>query len=294
MNTTQPQTHWVHTGIEGPHQFGIRGFNELETGRGVAYTAELIHPELGVVGRIANEGRGGPTTFSPYDYARFSDRDLEEFLGQSRQDGEPMDTGPVGKETLLDEIINEAETASIVATMRRDGQFVVRSYLPREAASYGPHRGAPLVYPQIVLRRAAREHLADELARMPQHRLDDGASWQMFDGAEWKPLLGEAPLTAEQTAARLQRVADLVATAHSKGAFANGVPFDDQFHLFGTPVAGGFTLVGDASRLLKTHSWCRCARRQATVRFERWNSTRVLESGTVHAAKRCRRVVRID
>jgi hypothetical protein len=57
----------VHTDIEAPYKLDIQGLGQLETGRGVAYSAELVHPELGVVGRIANEGCGGPTMFHTYD-----------------------------------------------------------------------------------------------------------------------------------------------------------------------------------------------------------------------------------
>jgi hypothetical protein len=127
--------------------FAVTGFDDLDTGRGIAYSAELVHPELGVVGRIANEGCGGPTTFYSDNRARFGEDHLELFLGQCRQDGEPMDIGHFGVETLLDAIIDEAETVETVAEMRRKGQFLVRSYLPREAAPWGPHRGAPWPIP---------------------------------------------------------------------------------------------------------------------------------------------------
>ncbi|WP_249124145.1 hypothetical protein [Saccharopolyspora erythraea] len=287
------RTRWVHTNIEAPYPFSVTGFNQLSTGRGVAFSAELVHPNLGVVGCIANGGYGGSTTFSPYDHTRFGKRNLEEFLRRCRQDGQPMDTGPVGMETLLNEIVNETETAGIVADMRATSQFVVRSRRPRETASSGPRRGAPLVYRGILLRRTDREDLAAELARDPAERLPAGAYWQMFDGLEWTPLLGEPPLAPEQINARLRRADQLTAGAPDRDTRLNAVPFDDQFHLSGTPAAR-FTLTGDATSRLCTDSWCQCARRKATVRFERWNGTTLEESGVVHAARRCRRLVRID
>lgn len=295
MSTTivESRVHWVHTGIDAPYSFTITGFNELETHRGVAYSAELVHPDLGVVGRIANTGCGGSTTFDAYDRARFGAQQLEQFLTRSLQDGEPMDTADLGMETLLDEIINEAETVRFVAEMRTKGLFLVRSYLSREAASWGPARGAPLTYTRIVARHDRREQLVAKLADNPAERLDTGAYWQMFNGVEWTRLLGESPLTPEQSNARVRRAEQLAAEAPDPDIYRDTVPFDEQFYLSGKP-SRRFTLTGDTTSLLNTDSWCPCPRRQSTVRFERWTSTSLEESGDVHAAKHCRRLVRID
>lgn len=292
-DSTVPRTRWVHTGIDAPDTFVVTGFNQVDTGRGIAYSAELVHPELGVVGRIANEGCGGPTTFIGYNRARFGEDHLALLLRQCRQDGEPMDTGHFGVETLLDAIIDEAETAETVAEMRTNGRFLVRSYLPRQAAPWGPHRGAPLANTRILLRRDARERLAARLARMPAERLEDGAYWQMFDDTEWTRLLGESPLTPEQINARVRRAEQLAAQAPDRDTFLGVVPFDEEFYLTGRP-ATAFTLTSDTDPTLTTDSWCQCARRRSTVRFERWSGTGLEESGTVHAAQRCRRLVRID
>ncbi|WP_370973634.1 hypothetical protein [Amycolatopsis sp. cg9] len=283
---------WPHTGIEAPYAFTVSGFNELETGRGVAYSAELVHPELGVVGRIANEGCGGPTTFYAYDHTRFGDRQLEQFLQRSLQDGEPMDTGFMGMETVLDEIINESETAQLVAEMRTKGQFLVRSYLSREAASWGPYRGAPLMWNRIIARRADRERLAAKLTA-DARGLDEGASWQMFNGEEWVSLTGPSPLTPHQVTDRLRRWTRLAAELDSPDIRNIDVPFSDGLNLFGTPTAS-FILVGDHVGAVESTRWCTCRRRQKVVAFERWNRGSLEESGTVHAATRCRRLVRLD
>ncbi|MFI6031591.1 hypothetical protein [Amycolatopsis magusensis] len=295
MSTTiiESRVRWPHTGIDAPLAFTITGFKELETGRGVAYSAELVHPDLGVVGRIANEGCGGATTFHPYDYARFGERQLEQILQRSLQDSEPMDTGFLGMETLLDEIINETETAQLVTTMRTKHQFLVRSYLPREAASWGPDRGAPGAYTRIIARRADRERLAAKLAADPAEHLDEGAYWQMFTGEDWAPLHGTCPLTPEQVANRLQRVDQLIAELDAPDIYNIDVPFDDDLHLFGTP-ATHFTLVGDHVAAVHSTKWCTCRSRRSVVAFERWNDRSLEESGTIHAARRCRRLVRID
>jgi hypothetical protein len=289
----ESRVRWLHTGIDAPFTFTVTGFNQLETGRGVAYSAELVHPDRGVVGRIANEGCGGPTTFYAYDRTRFGDRQIEQFLQCSLQDGEPMDTGFSGMETLLDEIINEAETAQLVAAMRTKGQFLVRSYLSREAASWGPHRGAPGAYTRIIARRADRERLAAKLAADPAEHLDEGAYWQMFTGEDWAPLTGTSPLTPEQIAGRLKHVDQLIAELDAPDIHNIDVPFDGDLRLFGTPTTR-FTLVGDHVGAVDSARWCACRSRRSVVAFERWSGRCLEESGTVHAARRCRRLVRID
>lgn len=286
-------TRWVHTGVQAPHTFEVTGFTMLETGRGVAYSGELVHPSLGVVGRISNEGNGGPTSFYSYDFTRYSERDLRVFLAGCFQDGEPMDDGPVGLETLLDEIINEAECKDLVAEMRRKSQFLVRAYEPRTASNYGSYRGPVLPFVSPALRRDARERLAAKLDGMPDFRLEPGQTWQMFNGQDWVPLLGEPILSAEQTTARLQAVAELFTNSPATSVVL-GARLDDEFVVFGSPASGRFTLVGDTTITVETTAWCQCARRLATVPFQRWDNHGLLESGTVHAAKRCRRLVTID
>ncbi|WP_231849748.1 hypothetical protein [Saccharopolyspora erythraea] len=97
----------------------------------------------------------------------------------------------------------------------------------------------------------------------------------------------------EQINARLRRAEQTTAGTPDRDTYLNVVPFDDQFHLSGTP-ATRFTLTEDTTSRLRTDSWCQCARRKNTARFERWNDTTLEECGVVHAARRCRRLVRID
>jgi hypothetical protein len=292
---TAPLTRWVHTGIEAPYKLDVQGLVMLETGRGVTYRAEMIHPEHGVVGRISNEGRGGPTTFHSYDYEKFRDRDLTAFVAQCRQDGEPLDPTGLGVESLLDEVINEGNYAEHVAEMRRNGHFLVRSFEPRTDDNDGVRRGPALVYTRPVLRRPARENLAAELAKTPEHRLAEAAFWQMFNGQEWAPLLPESALTAEQTTARIDEVVALhKATTSPEGVMCRQL--DDGVYAFSALVSSRFTLIGDGTDYVNSQRWCQCKRRLAKpVRFERWSiRDGLLESGTVHAAKSCRRLVTVD
>lgn len=291
-------TRWVHTGIEAPYKLGVQGFAMLETGRGVAYSAEMIHPEHGVIGRISNEGCGGPTMFHSYDYKKFSDRDLDAFAAQCRQDGDPLDPHGLGLgvETPLDEVINEGEYADFVAEMRRDGRFLVRSFEPRTEDNYGVRRGPALVYTQPVLWRTARENLAAELAKMPEHRLAEAAFWQMFNGQEWVPLLPEPALTAGQATARISDLVTLHLETTKPNEVLNGRQLDDGLHVFSTPDISRFTLIGDTTFYIDSKRWCQCERRVAKpVRFERWSVHHgLLESGTAHGAKSCRRLVTVD
>lgn len=281
---------WPHTGIEAPYRFTITGLTESQTNCGVAYSTELFHPDLGSVGLIANEGFGGPTTFYPHDELRFGERQLKKFLECTLQDEEPMNTGPAGLEFLLDDIITESETDRVVSEMRTRDLFLVRSFLSRDAASWGPQRGEPLPYSRILTRRDDRKRLAAKLAADPATRLDKGCYWQMFNGEDWVRLLGPSPLASEPISDRVQRPSRLAAESKSPDT-DNRVPFD-EFTVFGTPTAG-FTLVGDHHGELETTKWCRCSTRQSVIAFERWNKGSLQESGAVHAPLSCRSLVRI-
>lgn len=286
----ESRVRWPHTGIEAPHAFTVRGYKDLETRCGVAFSAELVHPDLGPVGFIENEGHGGPTTFYPHDHARYGNRQLEQFIQRSLQDGEPMADGVLPMETLLDEIVNEVETAGFVAEMRTEGQFLIRSYLPPAPDSRcGAYRDAPHIYTRIITRRRQRELLAARLADDPAERLADRAHWQMYNGEDWVPLLGPSPLTSEQAADRIRRAGEVAA----RDVYNTDVPFGDGLNLFGRPDKE-FKLVGDHVDVAKTDQWCRCRSRRSVIPFERWNNGSLEESGTVHAALRCRSLVRLD
>ncbi|MFS8102701.1 hypothetical protein LFM09_36790 [Lentzea alba] len=295
VNVPEPdlEVHWVHTGIRAPYSFSISGLATAEHDRGVAFSAELVHPELGVVGRITNRGCGDDTEFTAHDDTSFGDRELKQFLQQCQQDNEPMFADVL--HVLLEEIIYEAETAGIVANALRGNQLPVRSYLPRRAALWGPERGDPLVCRRIVLRQDARERLAAKLSNHPAYGLDDeSAYWQMFDGVDWTPLLGRSPLTALENETRIRRAEQLTRELPDPDVYYFAVPFSDDLFLFGKP-GRRFMLIGDRSDVIHSDEWCQCTtKRQRTVRFERWRPTGRDESGVIHAAKHCRRLVHID
>jgi hypothetical protein len=283
----------VHTDIEAPYKLDIQGLGQLETGRGVAYSAELVHPELGVVGRIANEGCGGPTMFHTYDRKKFAQRDLELFVEKCRLAGEPMETGFAGVETLLEDVITEAECAENEALMRKEGLFLVRSHTKR---SWGIHRGPVLAFTKVVFDREGREALGTTLAAEPENRLAVGESWQFFTGEEWRPLLPETTLTGEQVTARVQALVALYDADAGQRKFIQAAGPVDGLYVTGTKQTGRFTLLSDHSLGTVSNAWCPCRRRLAKpVRFERWCTRRgLIGSGTLHGAKSCRRLLTLD
>jgi hypothetical protein len=284
--TTDPPVHLPHTDLEMPYAMTLKGLAVAEHDRGVAYSAELVHPDHGVVGLISNKGCGDDTRFDAYNDATFSVEDLKRFHRRCRQDGEVMN--PEALHDLLDELVDEDETSDQVEEARRAGLFLVRSYLPR-TKGWPSSRGTPRICTQIVRSRSARQALADKLDTAGGHGIyGPDAMWQMFNGVQWTALLGEHPLTPEQITARVSRARVFVVRS------LDSEPFGEGMFIHGNP-AGRFVLTGDRSRTLNRNAWCRCGRpRQRNLRFELWNRLVLEECGVVHAAKNCRRLVRVD
>lgn len=289
---------WTHTDVEAPYLLDAQGFNQLETGRGVAYSAELVHPTLGVVGRIANAGVGGDTEFYPYDYDRFSGRDLETFAAQCTQDGEPLGPHFYGVSRLLDAVINEADFAEHVATMRKNGLFLVRSFEPRTEHNHGPWRGlTSFSYRSIMHTPKQRQHIVQDLAERPEYRLAKGAYWQMFNGRDWVPLLSEERFTTDQITARIEGLAALRDASNAPGQVVPEPqgPIDDLY-AYSRLSSDAFTLVEDRVAMVQAGRWCQCTtRRPRLIRFEKWSlKGGPRGSGTIHGARSCRRLMTID
>jgi hypothetical protein len=79
-----------------------------------------------------------------------------------------MEPGFSGVETLLEDVISEAECAEDEALMRKEGLFLVRSHAKR---SWGIHRGPVLAFTKVVFDREGREAFAATLAAEPENRL---------------------------------------------------------------------------------------------------------------------------
>lgn len=288
MNKKNPESRatWVHTNIEAPYKFTIKHMSSTPTPRGVAFSASLVHPTLGVVGQIFNHGDGGPTRFDAADRDKFGARDLDAFLASCVQDGTPMATDFTGLEGLLDDIIDEAQTDDEIEAMRTKGGGLVRSFEPGPAGGY---RGAPIPFTTPLVTRALRQGAADHLADSDD-RLDENAHWQMFNGLAWIPLLDDPELTAEQSAKQLAEIQACAKALPEQGhRYVTRKRLNDSWHVWGNTMKGTFTLVSDA-HMVSSYSWCRCARRRAgyTATFQTWQDNALVASGVVHAAQECR------
>jgi hypothetical protein len=286
---------WPHTGVLAPSLLQARGIQQGLTSRGVAYTAELIHPELGPLGSIVNNGDGGATRFDPADKNRFGHRDLERFAEQCRQDGEPLSVGESGTR-LLEATLDEAEYTSRVDKMRATGGFLIRYYDPSGPGHDGWGRGPAILFPRPALFPGRRHQLAKRAAQLP-HVVPENAVWQMFNGCDWAPLLPTpSDGTARSGAANTARAAEVAALrAECTDSGQSRGPMSDGFHLM-PPRASYDQLTDDDIPRLRLDQWCRCrAGAPATVRWQLWNTNcGVLASGTAHRARRCRRLVRIN
>lgn len=289
---------WPHTGITAPHHFDIDGLAHLDTPFGRALSAELVHPDLGVVGRIYNPGGDEPTTFHPYQRDRFSHHALEAFVDETYQDGELLDPSITGVEHLLNAVLREAEVSDMVCRMRRDTKSLVRAEFHRGGVI---HRG-PIISVGFLLFRHRQRQAINELAACPETRLNDGEAWHMFNGQAWVPLEPEPALSPEQANAGCAEMLTLYkATAAEDGTHVDVAgPLASGMYLTGKATSGGglFTLTADNPAGVNDWAglgWCRCKRRARTARFQRWATRDGLHgSGTLHTAPTCRSIVTID
>ncbi|CAL9677542.1 hypothetical protein SUDANB95_07867 (plasmid) [Actinosynnema sp. ALI-1.44] len=290
-------TLWPHTGIEAPFKFTSRNYKGMETSRGVAYTADLVHPELGVVGTVENRGDGGGTWFYHSDRKVFSQQDFAQFAAQCREDGEPLHEA-VAVEHVLDMVIEETETEELVRTMRARGGVLVRTYEPRTETNYGPYRGAALLYKTIAWAPQDRAERVKRLNENPDTRARDGAHWQMFNGRSWVPLSTESKATPNPLSDRIKEMVaayDAVKPASSTTRVQGAGPLADGLYVNGSPVDAEWVLT-EQPGIDRSDEWCRCrVANPAAVRFEKWNIWQgLIGTGTLHASKNCRRLLVID
>ena len=287
---------WVHTGITGPYLLGVRDYIEAELGSGVAYSATLVHPDLGAVGLISNHGRGGQTLIDFHDRTRFGYHDLEAFVAQATQDGKPMAAGFEPVQRLLDEAISETQYTEDIADTRARNEFAVRAFQPPGTTGSHGYRGYVTAHERIVLDRRSRPGMVD--GKTMDVLSQDGADpyWEMWNGERWSPLLSDPPI--------VDRREELIAlydtgrpgnTGHIPDA-VSGRPLSAGLYLVGAPEHGAFTLTGDTKGRPRTDQWCPCGLdRPRRVRFEKWSLEHgLVGAGTIHAAKSCRRLLTIE
>ena len=296
---------WPHTGIEAPTTLTLRKYKEMDTTDGYAFTGEVVHPALGMVGWIENRGHGDGTTFTPAT-DRFTHRDMIDFIAQCREDGRSLAPhggdvrAVVDREGFLDAVRVEYLSAKAAQNMRHRNETLLRGYSPATVYDATAWRGDLLGYPGILLSPAERRQAADQLAAEAATRLRLGEHWQMFSGTNWTALLAEPPLSAEQVQTRVDAITTLCSA--SSGLLVNAGPIDG-FHLTGfswtarDSATDTMWLIEDTTTTLHPHEWCRCedTSHQEPIRFEGWSREHgLIASGSVHADSRCRRLLVMD
>ncbi|MFY1673999.1 hypothetical protein ACN27G_29270 [Plantactinospora sp. WMMB334] len=105
----------VHSPLHVPHdRLSVTSLDERETYNGVAFSATLCLDGT-PVGAIENEGNGGETWLRHHDPARFSWRDMHEFVLGCRYLRQPTD-----EEKLLDRLVTEYDLARQIAALPPD------------------------------------------------------------------------------------------------------------------------------------------------------------------------------
>jgi hypothetical protein len=287
------QVFWPHTGIHAPDRLAVTDHVPFETSRDVGYSAVLVHPTLGPVGRIHNDGRGAATGFQPADAARFGQQDLAAFVTQCAQDGHPMNASTDGVGTFLDQVVAEAAYADAAAQMRAHDLFLIRFFLPRAHDTTWAWRGPALSCGPVRLSPTQRRELIDQLPDHPAATKPAGAHWEMFNGRRWTALSLQHPFTAVQQADRVRAVAALTAASGGIELFDAG-PLPDGFYVSELEGVDEYVLVEDSfARACDVRRWCHCADRTlAAVRVQRWSpSAGVLDSVLIHRDPACRRLL---
>ncbi|ONI88099.1 hypothetical protein ALI22I_20385 [Saccharothrix sp. ALI-22-I] len=303
--STQPEqslVRWPHTGIQAPYLLTAQRTGTFEMSRGAAFTADLVHPGLEVVGTLENRGDDCGTWFFPQDRAVFSQQDLERFAVQCLEDGESLsEVASVASEFLLDMVVEESEVEALVAEMRKRNGFLVRVYEPRTAGNCGPLRGEVLLYQNIVWSPRDRAAFVERLNANPDNHVAEGAYWEMFTGREWVPLPAERATDPQQHADRIKEMTAVYAVTKPKvnGRVQGAGPLADGRYVNGAP--GMEWLLVEDTGIGRTDQWCRCpfsvgrVDRRATVRFEKWSDREgLLGTGTLHQHAACRRLITID
>ncbi|ONI88116.1 hypothetical protein ALI22I_20470 [Saccharothrix sp. ALI-22-I] len=307
---TAPLTRWPHTGVVAPFLLTSSDYREQGTGNEqAAFTATLHHPDLGPVGVIEDDGDGTPTHFTPSAPARFSAAELDTFVRASRQDGAPFRPGPDGVGQLLCAVLDETEAAKAVHAIRGHGKMLVRGVLPAPLPGLPAQRHRPRAVSPIPLTLEQRATVETALSDTADPKaVLAGLWWEMFNGREWTPLVAlPGPDVADSATLRAQImpiVAEAGNTVPEGDPILNAGPVQSgllqgmyvNFRVnAGAGAGAGLRLIGDAVPVVHLDRWCDCHRiRPTEVRFHVIFPGGHETSGTVHAAKTCRRLLTLN
>ncbi len=297
MSTNESVT-WPHTGVTAPVRFEVRGaFYSWTMAKTSLIGAEVIHPDLGMVGLIQNAGDGSPSTFHAWNNARFGVDALTDIAEVATQDGAQLDPGETGIDHLLDVIMAEAEYAEAVARMRLINGFLMRTWSRRRGRI---HRGRAIPSGRILTCPEDRACFAEQYALDPATRLSAGETWEFFNGREWTQRMFEPLMRAEKAMPRLSEILavyDATTQRTPAGYVKVAGPLQDGMFVTGA-VDDKFLLTEEGTRGEARFRWCTCPRPSQAHRFEHWNvrhrlfGSGLFASGTLHAG--CDRLLTID
>lgn len=175
-----------HSGLVVPHTgYTVASFRGHETHDGVAYVATL-RLNRKIIGRIENEGRGGPDTFYPSTAGNYRQqvRAMEAFAAlctDARGGTPPM-------EAVLSDLVAEYETTRDIARAARRGNVLMRMMRDHELGDGPMGWPSPGVWTEAPPALAAdHDKLRASLLEDPELAPDDLAWWQIWnaDTSTW-------------------------------------------------------------------------------------------------------------
>jgi hypothetical protein len=174
----QPTT-YPHTALSSPYRLTMTNYAEIATECDVAFSGDLVHPELGVVGHVYYDGTGGGTKFQPIDDTRYSIDDLQEFADHCTERGRPV--GSIAAiECVVDLMVMEAHTQELVTQAKRNDNSVMR-LVATDVEHIGLSTNSSHAGRGITFARSARLTAARVLAK-GQPELRPEQRWELFTG----------------------------------------------------------------------------------------------------------------
>ncbi len=187
MNTDLTTVRLPHTGLRVPDRsLSVTGYKEMTTSNGVAFTAKLRRNNQ-IVGVIENHGTGGMTFFYAGTPAVFGETHLEAYAAQCRNE----DGGTVNAETLLDELVEEADWARQINRLGKRGLMPLR-LLDATSEGYRPYS---IRSGHCAIPRSDREWVAlgAEIGSTTAMRPADKQWWQGWNRVFWRDITARPP-----------------------------------------------------------------------------------------------------
>ncbi|MET8605824.1 hypothetical protein ABZV92_20005 [Streptomyces rubiginosohelvolus] len=164
------------TGMEVPHtRYRLTSLQQTTLRCGVAFSVN-VREGRALLGVIENHGNGGDTWF---DAASYDIRQaMRDFVASCRWKGEP-----VSEEQVYGHLVDEYDLARLAKRCARTRKSLLCG---RDAEGYLLHSIEADV-PSVWLARGDYPYM-NQLARELREERPSPASWQVWDGEEWKDL----------------------------------------------------------------------------------------------------------